>query len=507
MIKYESPQQLKIEEFRTPFLKSLLPDNRWVKLSSVVPWDRFASIYLSAMDKEMGRPGISPRVVLGSLIIKHLEKLDDRGTIATIQENPYMQYFLGLEEFNPDPVFDPSLFVEIRKRIGHRQFDELNRDLIKSFSKKEDKEHTGKGKKKREEKEPKNKGRLQIDATVADQYISYPTDPGLLNECRENCEKMIDKLYAVNGKEGIKPRTYRRKMRKSFLSYSKKNNKSKEAIRKIKRKLLEAVGRDIQHIDCLLDQVERKGKKFPLNKREQKLMWVIRTVLNQQRQMYRENSNSCSDRIVNLHQPHVRPIPRGKARAKTEFGSKLGVSLDQGYARIDTLSWDAYNEGRDLKDQVETYKQIHGYYPELVQADRIYANRENRAWLLERGIRLTAPALGRPRAKEAQSYYYRNKKRKEAAERNRIEGKFGQGKNGYELNKIRARLRETSESWVACVFFVMNLLRHAGNFSLRYFLSFKNRITQRILTWWFRLLFDTELSDDLRRRLILYKSI
>ena len=84
MIKYESPQQLKIEEFRTPFLKSLLPDNRWVKLSSVVPWDRFASIYLSAMDKEMGRPGISPRVVLGSLIIKHLEKLDDRGTIAMI---------------------------------------------------------------------------------------------------------------------------------------------------------------------------------------------------------------------------------------------------------------------------------------------------------------------------------------------------------------------------------------------------------------------------------------
>ncbi|MGV8135446.1 MAG: hypothetical protein AB2L20_09535 [Mangrovibacterium sp.] len=162
---------------------------------------------------------------------------------------------------------------------------------------------------------------------------------------------MIDKLYAVNGKEGIKSRTLRRKMRKSFLSYSNKNNKSKEAIREIKRKLLEAVGRDIQHIDCLLDQVERKGKKFPLNKREQKLMWVIRTVLNQQRQMYRENSNSCSDRIVNLLQPHVRPIPRGKAKAKTEFGSKLGVSLDQGYARIDTFSWDAYNEGGDLKDQ------------------------------------------------------------------------------------------------------------------------------------------------------------
>lgn len=503
MIKYESPQQLKIEAFRTPFLKSLLPDNRWVKLSSVVPWDRFARIYLSAMDQAMGRPGISPRIVLGSLIIKHLEKLDDRGTIAMIQENPYMQYFLGLEEFNPHPVFDASLFVEIRKRIGHRQFDELSRELIASFSKKEDEKHTGKGKgkKKQAEGEPKNKGRLQIDATVADQYITYPTDPGLLNECRENCEKMIDKLYAVNGKEGTKPRTYRRKMRKSFLSYSKKNNKRKEAIRKIKRKLLETVKRDIKHIDRLLDQIEEKGKKFPLTRREQKLMWVMRTVLEQQQQMYRENSNSCSDRIVNLYQPHVRPIPRGKARSKTEFGPKLGVSLDQGYARIDTFSWDAYNESRDLKDQVEAYKRNHGYYPELVQADRIYANRENRAWLGERGIRLTAPALGRPKAKEAERYYYRNKKRKEAAERNRIEGKFGQGKNGYDLNRIRARLRETSESWVACIFFVMNLLRHAGNFSLPYFLSFQKWITQRIWTWCSRFLCKSELMNDFRLRL------
>ena len=133
MVKYQSVRQLKIEEFKTPFLKSLLPDNRWVKLSKVVPWDKFAAIYMTVMNTETGRPGISPRTVLGALIIKHLEKLDDRGTIAAIQENPYMQYFVGLEEFNPNPVFDPSLFVEIRKRIGHEKFDELTKDLIRVF--------------------------------------------------------------------------------------------------------------------------------------------------------------------------------------------------------------------------------------------------------------------------------------------------------------------------------------------------------------------------------------
>lgn len=172
MVKYESPSQLKIEEFKTPFLKSLLADNRWVLLSKVVPWDKFAALYLKAMETGTGRPPISPRIVLGALIIKHIESLDDRGTIAIIQENPYMQYFLGLEEFDPNPVFDPSLFVEIRKRIGHEQFDQLNAALIKSSSKSDDQKHNQNPKKKDDEGNPKNKGRLQMDATVADQYIS-----------------------------------------------------------------------------------------------------------------------------------------------------------------------------------------------------------------------------------------------------------------------------------------------------------------------------------------------
>ena len=130
-----------IEEFKTPFQASLLADNRWVKLSKVVPWDKFASVYMSMMTVDFGRPGISPRIVLGALIIKHIEKLDDRGVIAAIQENLYMQFFIGLKEFTTQPVFDPSLFVDIRKRAGNKVFDSLNVELIKSVIQKDDKKH------------------------------------------------------------------------------------------------------------------------------------------------------------------------------------------------------------------------------------------------------------------------------------------------------------------------------------------------------------------------------
>lgn len=95
MIRYVSERQLTIEEFKTPFQAKLSAENRWVKLSQVVPWDKFANVYMAMMSSDLGRPGLSPRVVLGALIIKHLEKLDDRGVIQAIQENIYMRVSRG----------------------------------------------------------------------------------------------------------------------------------------------------------------------------------------------------------------------------------------------------------------------------------------------------------------------------------------------------------------------------------------------------------------------------
>ena len=476
MIKYVSERQLTFEEFKTPFQAKLSAENRWVKLSQAVPWDKFASAYMSMMNKEFGRPGVPPRTVLGALIIKHLEKLDDRGVIQAIQENLYMQYFVGLKEFTIDPVFDPSLFVEIRKRIGHQLFDSLNADLIRSVSEKKDSKHNKKKKKDDGDgDEPENKGKMQADATVADQYITYPTDNGILNESRKKCEKLIDKLYEADGKQGVKPRTYRRTMNSAYLDYSKKKKKTKATHRKMTRKLLESVNRNIKHIDRMLDVFEKRGDRFPLSHAEQRLMWIIQVAYEQQKQMYDADNHSCTDRIVSIYQPHVRPIPRGKIKSQIEFGSKLGVSLDDGFARINTFSWDAYHEAGDLTKQVEAFKELHGHYPELVQVDKIYATHENRRWLKERGIRITAPPLGRKPVKISQSYYQKRKARKEAAERNHIEGKFGQGKNGYNLNEIRARLRATSESWVACIFFVMNLINYQAKDFLCSFFSWITR--------------------------------
>ena len=116
--------------------------------------------------------------------------------------------------------------------------------------------------------------------------------------------------------------------------------------------------------------------------------------------MYRKRIHRCDHRIVSISQPHVRPIVRGKASKKVEFGAKIGVSLaGNRLAHIDHLGWEAFHEGHDLPAQVEAYKDFHGYYPEVVLGDTLYGSRENRICLADRHIRFAGKALGRPKKK------------------------------------------------------------------------------------------------------------
>lgn len=156
---------------------------------------------------------------------------------------------------------------------------------------------------------------------------------------------------------------------------------------------------------------------------------------------------------MSIHQPHVRPIVRGKAQAKVEFGAKIHISVIDGITFLDELSWDAFNEGNHMMDYVEKYRSRFGCYPRELLADQIYCTRANRAWLKEKGIKLKAKPLGRPTAVPIHV---------SPGERNPVEGKFGQAKTAYGLNRIMARLQNTSESWIASIILVLNLVKLAG---------------------------------------------
>lgn len=465
---YISVHQPLLDGFDTPFAKQLNATNRWVVLANKIPWDELVSVYSQQMgNHKTGADGINPRVAIGSLIIKHMCDLSDRETVQQIQENMYMQYFIGYSSFSDEIPFDASLFVLLRTRLGVDQINIINEKILglsiqKNSQPKEkpddlppDQHITP------QERDqalsaaepsktlPTHQGKMIIDATACPQDIRYPTDLHLLNDAREKAEELIDFLYIPSIKIK-KPRTYREKARKLFLKTAQKKTRSKKEIRHAIKKQLGYVRRNIKNINLLLNQYER----IPFDNRQYTYFFVIQTLYDQQEQMYQQKSHSVEHRIVSIHQPHVRPIVRGKTNANVEFGAKIQVSLMNGFAFLEDLSWDAFNEGARLIKAVEQYKKRFGYYPAEVLADKIYCSRINRAKLKELNITLKAKPLGRPRA-VAENHV-------SPGERNPIEGKFGQAKTAYGLDRIKARLRNTSESWIATIIMVLNLVKLTG---------------------------------------------
>jgi hypothetical protein len=481
--KYISPNQLTLGGFETPFEQKLTSENRWIKMAHAIPWDKIVGHYDNLFKSAEGRPPISGRVILGAMMIKHIESLTDRGTIQHIQENMFMQYFLGYSSFTNEAPFSDTLFVEIRKRLSLELLSKIN-DIIAIHCIKEGDqtdpkppdppEHsntnnsaqadvmvvtvevTGKSIEQNAVIEAastshvqvkSNRGKLITDATVAPQNITYPTDLKLLNAAREKSEELIDKLYNPQLHGETKVRTYRQIARKDFLNTAKKKAKSLKVIYKANGSQLRYLKRNLGHIEFLL----KAYPSFPLSAKEQKYLMVLHAVYQQQEQMYRSRSKSIEDRIVNIHQPHVRPIVRGKEGAKVEFGSKLQVAMVLGFTFIDHLSWDAFNESKYLTHTVENYKHRFGFYPAEVMADQIYCTRDNRKQLKEKGIKLIAKPLGRPSSKAVAVHL-------SPGERNPIEGKFGQAKIAYGLDNIKAKLKQTSESWIASIALVLNLV-------------------------------------------------
>ena len=260
MIRYHSHKQLSLAEFDWPFQSALDENNRWVKMSQCIPWDALAEGYYQGLSLKQGRPTKDARLVIGAVIIKHKLCLSDEETVAQIQENPYLQYFVGLAGYQMEAPFAPSLFVEIRKRMGQSVFEVFQSAIIdlveeaKAKRKKTSREKpdhddeppsaSGGGS---PDKEQEHEGRLILDATVAPQAIRYPTDLSLLNEAREFSEKIIDELYPKTDWKK-KPRTYREKARKAFLAIVKQRRASGKVRRRGIKQQLQYLRRNLGYI-------------------------------------------------------------------------------------------------------------------------------------------------------------------------------------------------------------------------------------------------------------------
>ncbi len=438
---YKDHSQLRIEDFVFPYGK-LDPENDWVKLAALVPWDVVEERY-AAQFANNGHPAHPARMALGALLIQRRLKCSDQWLVKHIGENPYLQFFIGMKEYGPCP-FGASTLVAFRKRFSEEDMAViLDASVPKSDVEKKDDSDDG--------NDPPNSGTLILDATCCPADIAYPQDVNLLNQAREKLEKTVDELCKQT--EQKKPRMYRERARRDFLRLSKSKKRSAKAVRLAIRKQLQYIRRDIGYVVKLV----QNGAK--LSPKQADRLNIVTTVYEQQRIMFESGTHSIPRRIVSLAQPWVRPIVRGKAHANTEFGAKLHISLVNGYTRIERLDFEPYNESEDFWRAVARYRERTGCYPERILADKIYRNRQTLAFCKEHGIRLSGSALGKPPKNQNLSRQAKKQEYQDSCERNAVEGVFGTGKTVYGLARIMAHLQETTCCVIGVALLLQNLIR------------------------------------------------
>jgi IS5 family transposase len=260
------------------------------KLARAIDWSVFEAEFGPCYCEGEGRPAKPIRLMVGLHYLKHAFDESDESVVERFLENPYWQYFCGNEYFEHALPLDPSSLVYFRRRVGAEGFEALLKETLETAKR-------GGLLKASECK------RVNVDTTVQEKAVAYPTDPSLY-------QKMRVKLTAAARSRGIRlRRSYARAGKAALVMQNRyrhagQHRRANKMTRRLKT-WLGAVVRDLRRKAVVVD-AELSG-----------LLGMADRLLAQERE--------TKKKLYSLHAPEVECISKGKAHKKYEFGVKVGI--------------------------------------------------------------------------------------------------------------------------------------------------------------------------------------
>lgn len=267
------------------------PSHSLVKLSEVVDWDQLDQTFGKTFSPGRGRPAISTRLMIALHYFKYTFDLSDEDVLLGWVENPYWQYFSGMKYFEHKFPINPSSMTRWRKRIGEAGAEELLKQTIEA------------GLKLKAIKTTQLK-RVNVDTTVQEKDIRFPTDARLYDRARERLVKEAKKRE-IQLRQNYNRLSKRLVLKQSRYAHARQMKRARSCSRKL-RTYLGRVIRDIER-KCLSPDEEL------LN-----LLATAKRIHQQQRH--------DKNKVYSVHEPDVDCISKGKAHKRYEFGNKVSVA-------------------------------------------------------------------------------------------------------------------------------------------------------------------------------------
>jgi len=263
-------------------------------LAEKINWKKFEQEFAGYFPATVGNPALPARLVVGVLYLKYAFGLSDEAVVAMWVENPYWQYFCGMQYFQHKLPFHPTSLIKWRNRLGEVGCEKLLKELIEVAIKED-------------VIEEKDLKKVIIDTTVQEKAITHPTDAKLQHRARLLLLKQAKKLgfelrqsYLRLGKQAL--------FRGSRYASAQQMKRARKQFKLVKR-----------YLGCVYRDIRRQLEKHPeLTIHFNNLLENTERLLNQKR----EDKN----KLYSLHAPEVECIAKGKAHKKYEFGVKTGIA-------------------------------------------------------------------------------------------------------------------------------------------------------------------------------------
>lgn len=351
------------------------------------------------------------------MFLKPYTGMSDKDLIQMMNGNLHMQMFCGVLIDPMDPIKDGKIVSAIRNKLAHYlDIKELQKILYDNW----------KG-------DMTNLDRCLSDATCYESHMRFPTDVKLLWEACGWLQSLMKKTCKDIGER--MPRNKYNDIDKARLAYAKQRKPKKNATRKLLRRLLALLGKQLSQWNRLLVQFQ---PAIHLTTDQERRVMTIREVLRQQTDHF--NNKEVKHRIVSIDRPYIRPIKRGKENKPTEFGAKVNNIQIDGISFIEHHSFEAFNEGIRVKESIEYHKELTGVDVKEFGGDTIYANNEARKYCTEHGITTSFARKG-PRPKDEDEDSHTTRRILGNLRSTVMEGSFGNQKQHYNLERIAARNR------------------------------------------------------------------
>jgi transposase, IS5 family len=310
-----------------------------VRLARQIDWRSFDEHFGTYYSEGTGRPATSTRLMVSLHYLKYTHDLSDEAVLRGWVENPYWQYLSGMEFFCHEPPVNPSSMSRWRSRVGEAGGEELLRQTIEAGLR------MGVIK-------PSELRRVNVDTTVQEKHIRFPTDPRLYDRMRE-------RLVMAARREDVALRQSYVRVGKRLLAQQSRYAHAKQwrRARRCTRRLRTILGRVIRDIERKLpDPGEETGD----------LLALARRLHLQERHE--------KGKLYSVHAPEVECISKGKAHKRFEFGSKvaLAVSSKGGWVlAARALEGNPY-DGHTLQSTMDRIVSTSGIEPEHVYCDMSY---------------------------------------------------------------------------------------------------------------------------------------